>query len=251
MAKVITISSGKGGVGKTFFSINLSKALSLLDFRVLLIDFNLTTPNVSINLGLGNEKYNIHKFLRGETSIIKCIKKYEDNFYIIPGSLNVEDIINISTERLHDGIFTVYNNYDYIIIDSAAGIGKEATEALKSAEEVIIVTNYEKSSLVDAYRLIKVLNKLDINILGIVINKVRKRIDYVKLESFLGKEIIGIIHYDENVQKSMDSGIPLLDYNINSVASKDILDIARKISGREFKEKENILSNILKIFRWR
>ncbi len=75
MAKVITVSSGKGGVGKTFFSINLSRALSLLDFKTLLIDYNLTTPNVSINLGLGHEKNNIHRYLKGEIGIRKCIKK--------------------------------------------------------------------------------------------------------------------------------------------------------------------------------
>ncbi|MGC9132830.1 MAG: MinD/ParA family ATP-binding protein [Nanopusillaceae archaeon] len=252
MARVITISSGKGGVGKTFFSINLSRALSLLDLKTLLIDYNLTTPNVSINLGLGQEKNNIHKYLRGEVSIRKCIKKYKENFHIIPGSLNIEDLIDISAERLNEGVLKLYNDFDYIIIDSAAGIGKEALESLKSAEEVLIITNVEKSSLLDAYRLIKVLGKLDIKVFGVVINKVKKKnIDYIKIERFLGKEIVGIIHYDENVQKSMDYGIPLLDYDINSIASKDILEIAKEISGKEIKEKESKLNKILSIFKWR
>jgi len=131
MAKVYTISSGKGGVGKTFFSINLSRALSLLNFRTLLIDFNLSTPNVSINLGLGNENNNIHKFLRGEIDINDCIKEYKGIFYIIPGSLDIKDLIYISTEKLHNGVMKIYDDFDYIIIDSAAGIGKEALEALK------------------------------------------------------------------------------------------------------------------------
>jgi MinD-like ATPase involved in chromosome partitioning or flagellar assembly len=251
MARVITISSGKGGVGKTFFSINLSRALSILEFKTLLIDYNLTTPNVSVNLGLGQEKNNIHRYLKGEISIKKCIKKYKENFYIIPGSLNIEDLIDISVERLNEGILKLYNDFDYIIIDSAAGIGREALEALKSAEEVLIVTNVERSSLLDAYRLIKVLEKLDIKVLGVVINKVKKNVDYVKIEGFLGKEIIGIIHYDENVQKSMDSGIPLLDYDINSIASKDILEIAKKISGKEVKKEKNKLNKILRIFKWK
>jgi MinD-like ATPase involved in chromosome partitioning or flagellar assembly len=251
MAKVYTISSGKGGVGKTFFSINLSRALSLLNFKTLLIDFNLSTPNVSINLGLGNENNNIHKFLRGEIDIKDCIKEYKENFYIIPGSLDIKDLIYISTEKLHNGIMKIYDDFDYIIIDSAAGIGKEAVEALKASEEAIVITNVEKSSLIDAYRVTKVLDSLDIKTFGIVLNKVRRRVNYVRIERFFKKQIIGIIHYDENVQISMDNGIPLIDYDINSIASKDIIEIAEKITGKELKVKNRFIDNILKIFGWK
>lgn len=251
MAKVYTISSGKGGVGKTFFSINLSRALSLLNFKTLLIDFNLSTPNVSINLGLGNENNNIHKFLRGEIDIKDCIKEYKENFYIIPGSLDIKDLIYISTEKLHNGIMKIYDDFDYIIIDSAAGIGKEAIEALKASEEAIVITNVEKSSLIDAYRVTKVLDSLDIKTFGIVLNKVRRKVNYVRIERFFKKQIIGIIHYDENVQISMDNGIPLIDYDINSIASKDIIEIAEKITGKELKVKNRFIDNILKIFGWK
>jgi len=251
MAKVYTISSGKGGVGKTFFSINLSRALSLLNFKTLLIDFNLSTPNVSINLGLGNENNNIHKFLRGEIDIKDCIKEYKENFYIIPGSLDIKDLIYISTEKLHNGIMEIYDDFDYIIIDSAAGIGKEAVEALKASEEAIVITNVEKSSLIDAYRVTKVLDSLDIKTFGIVLNKVRRRVNYVRIERFFKRQIIGIIHYDENVQISMDNGIPLIDYDINSIASKDIIEIAEKMTGKELKVKNRFIDNILKIFRWK
>lgn len=251
MAKVYTISSGKGGVGKTFFSINLSRALSLLNFKTLLIDFNLTTPNVSINLGLGNENNNIHKFLRGEIDINDCIKEYEENFYIIPGSLDIKDLIYISTEKLHNGIMKIYNDFDYIIIDSAAGIGKEALEALKASEEVIIITNYEKSAMFDSYRVTKVLDNLDIKTLGIVLNKIKKDIDYVNAEKFFKKKIMGVIHYDENVQISMNKGIPLIDYNINSIASRDIIKIAEKMTGKELKVRNSFIDNILKIFKWK
>ncbi|AMD30042.1 hypothetical protein Nps_03280 [Candidatus Nanopusillus acidilobi] len=251
MAKVYTISSGKGGVGKTFFSINLSRALSLLNFKTLLIDFNLSTPNVSINLGLGNENNNIHKFLRGEIDIKDCIKEYKENFYIIPGSLDIKDLIYISTEKLHNGIMEIYDDFDYIIIDSAAGIGKEAVEALKASEEAIVITNVEKSSLIDAYRVTKVLDSLDIKTFGIVLNKVRRRINYVRIERFFKKQIIGIIHYDENVQISMDNGIPLIDYDINSIASKDIIEIVEKMTGKELKVKNRFIDNILKIFGWK
>jgi MinD-like ATPase involved in chromosome partitioning or flagellar assembly len=251
MAKVYTISSGKGGVGKTFFSINLSRAISLLNFKTLLIDFNLSTPNVSINLGLGNENNNIHKFLRGKIDINDCIKEYKENFYIIPGSLDIKDLLYISTEKLHNGIMKIYDDFDYIIIDSAAGIGREALEALKAAEEVIIITNHEKSAMFDSYRITKVLDNLDIKTFGIVLNKIEGRVNYVKIESFFKKQIIGVIHYDKNVQISMDKGIPLIDYNINSVASKDIIKIAEKITGKNLEIRNSLIDNILKIFKWR
>ncbi|BBL45880.1 septum site-determining protein MinD [Nanobdella aerobiophila] len=252
MAKIITISSGKGGVGKTFFSINLSRALSKLDYRVLLVDLNLTTPNVSINLNLGHLENNLHKYLRNEIDDInKCIIKFKENFYILPGSLDINDISFISFERLHKITLELYNDYDFIIIDSAAGIGRESLEALKIGEELFIITNYEKSSLVDAYRVIKVANNLNTNIKGIIINKVKRKINYIKIERFLGKNIYGIIHYDDNVDKSIENGMTLIDYNINSIASIDIIKIAEKITGKDFEETKNILNVLKNIFRWR
>jgi len=103
----------------------------------------------------------------------------------------------------------------------------------------------------DSYRVSKVLDNLDIKTLGIVLNKIKKDIDYVNAEKFFKKKIIGIIHYDENVQISMNKGVPLIDYNINSIASRDIIKIAEKMTGKELKVRNSFIDNILKIFKWR
>ncbi|MGB9674879.1 MAG: MinD/ParA family ATP-binding protein, partial [Nanopusillaceae archaeon] len=124
-----------------------------------------------------------------------------------------------------------------------------------NSEEVIVITNYEKSALLDAYRLVRTLEKLDINILGIVINKVKKeKINFVVLERFFRKEILGIVHYDENVKISLDYGIPLIDYKKNSIAAIDVFRIAEKITGREyryFEERKGLFNKFLGLFKWK
>ncbi len=254
MANVITITSGKGGVGKTFFSINFSRYLSILEFKTLLIDYNLSTPNISINLRIRDNNKNIHKFLRGEIGIRDCIHNFRENLDIIPGSLRIEDIVYTDISKIYYGIQELYNDYDYIIIDSAAGIGREALEAIKYADEIFIVTNPKKSALLDAYRVIKVSEKLNIKILGVILNRFRedKKIPLHKLEMFLTKPIYGIIHEDKYVEESMEIGVPLVDLYPDSIAAKDIEKIVLKFTGKNIEgEKKGLLDKIFSIFRWR
>lgn len=251
MTEVISILSGKGGVGKTFFSINISRALSLLNEKVLLIDANITTPNVSINLKIENDENNLHNFLNGNIEDpLKIIKKTKYNIDVIPGSLYIKDLINIKLEKLNDLIKKLLDYYTYIIIDSAAGIGYEVLSSIKVAEKAIIVTTLDKSALLDAYRIIKIIDIMQIPIYGIVINRYKGEKGLDNAELFLNKTIIGTISEDENVRKSMNEGIPILDYNIDSKASQDIIKIAEKITGKKFEYKKPKKGLLERIFKW-
>jgi len=249
LAEVISVISGKGGVGKTFFSINLAAALSNLGKRVLLVDANITSPNISIILKVKETKKTLHDLLRFKADIDEVITKTNFGFDLIPGSPKIEDLLDINLDRL-DLISKVRKNYDYIILDSSAGLGKETYLTIKLSDNTLVVTNPEKPSLLDALRAIKISESLGIPVKGVVLNRYKEKLDLSKIEIILGKPILGIIREDDNVQKSINIGIPLLYYDPESPASLDIMNIARKILGIEEikkEKKEGFVKKILKI----
>lgn len=252
MAEVISIISGKGGVGKTFFSINLALALSRFNKKVLLVDSNITSPNISITLKIKSSGKTLHDLLRFKANIDEVITKTPFGVDLIPGSLKVEDLLDINLDRL--GLISkIRKNYDYIILDSSAGLGRETYSTIKVSDNTIVVTNPEKPSLLDAIRAIKVSETLRIPVKGVVLNRYKEKIDLSKVETILGKPILGIIKEDESVQRSINIGIPLLYYDPESPASLDIMNIARKILGIEehkMTEKEGFIRKIIKAI-WR
>jgi len=254
LAEVISIISGKGGVGKTFFSINLALALSNFNKKVLLVDSNITSPNISITLKVAGSGKTLHDLLKFKADIEEVITKTPFGFDLIPGSLKVEGLLDINLDRL-DLISKIRKNYDYIILDSSAGLGKETYSTIKISDSTIVVTNPEKPSLLDALRAIKISETLGIPVKGVVLNRYKERIDLSKIETILGKPILGIIREDDNVQRSINAGIPLLHYDPESPASQDIMDITRKILGVEEsrmveREKEGFIRRLLKAI-WR
>ena len=253
MAEIYSIISGKGGVGKTFFSINFASALAKLDKRVLLVDANITSPNISIILKIKKNK-TLHDFLRFEANIEDIIYSTPFGFDLIPGSLKIEDLIGINLDRLAM-LSKIRKDYDYILLDSSAGLGKETYASIKASDESIIITVPEKPSLMDAIRAIKVCKTLKIPIKGVVLNRLYRKVDLSKIEVLLGERILGIIEEDESVEDSLNLGIPLLDLYPDSPAAVDILNIARNIIGvKETKKEEkpkSLINRIISIFRWR
>lgn len=250
MSEIFSIVSGKGGVGKTFFSINLSHSLSLLNKRVLLIDMNLSTPNVSINLKLDSDNYNIHSYLSGKIDDPNLIiKKTKFGFDVIPGSLNIKDMIGLNPEKVYNLLDNFDKKYDYIILDSAAGVGYEALYSIKSSKNVIVITTIDRSSLVDAYRIIKLSEIVGVRVYGSVINKYKGEKGLDDIESFLGTIILGVIHEDNIVRECMNKGETIFSIDKDSRVRKDIIDITEKITGERLKVEEK-KSFIRRLLRW-
>lgn len=249
MSEIISVVSGKGGVGKTFFSINISYALSLLKKRVLLIDLNITTPNLSIDLEYEKRK-TIHEFLSRKCKIEETIVRTKYGFDFIPGSIKVEDLVDIDLDKLPFEIQKISGRYDFIILDSSAGLGRETLTSLKSSTSSLIITTQEKASLLESIRTTRLVDKIGIPILGIIINRYKKKMDLDRVEILIGKPIYGIIHEDKNVEISLDSKVPLLKMFPDSIASIDIKRIAEKLTGEKFEEKkESLFNRIFKIWK--
>src|SRR3990167_445433 len=126
MAKLLTIISGKGGVGKTTTAINLGAALNSFGKEVIVVDANLTTPNVGLHLGAPIVPVNLNHVLLGKAKIADAIYEHESGTKIIPSSLSVKELRRLNHRKLKDVGRSLRRMADYVIYDSAAGLGEEA-----------------------------------------------------------------------------------------------------------------------------
>lgn len=252
MARIIAVVSGKGGVGKTTFCINLSYVLSnYFKRRVLLIDTNFTSSHVGISLGLYYPEYNLNKLLRNECTPEQAVHNYYKSMDILPLSMSIRDLENVNITLLPNFVRKFDEKYDFIILDSAPGLGREAITSIQSCDEVIYVTNPFLISAIDISRVQEVVRELNKKEVGIVINMWRKNIFELNEKDILnifGGKVIGRIDYDERFLKAAMHKLPATLLYPNSNFTKQYLEIASKITGEIISIRKNILDYL---FFWR
>jgi flagellar biosynthesis protein FlhG len=156
-AKIITLTSGKGGVGKTVTAINLGLCLSASGKRVILVDADLGLANVDVLLGI-NRPYNLYHVLAGQVTLNDIIIEHPTGLQIVPGGSGLTKLANLSEfERQHllQVLSDLQNQSDIIIFDTAAGINKNVMSFVDLADLVIVVTTPEPTAITDAYAMIK------------------------------------------------------------------------------------------------
>ena len=173
MAKIIVITSGKGGVGKTTTAINLAAAMNYFGQDVLVIDANLSTPNVGINLNSPEVPINLNHILNGKAEVFEAVYEHDSGIKILPSSLSIKELKNLKPEKIKDFKKDFKKISDYVIVDSAAGLGIEASSAIELADELIIVTNPEMPALTDALKTVKFAEQMKKPIAGIIVTRVR------------------------------------------------------------------------------
>ena len=134
MTKLITITSGKGGVGKTTTAINLAMAINSFGKEVVLVDANLTTPNIGLHLGAPIVPVSLNHVLLGKAKIQDAIYEHESGTKIIPSSLSINELRRLNHKKLKDVGKRLRKMADFVIYDSAAGLGEEAIAAIESAD---------------------------------------------------------------------------------------------------------------------
>ena len=126
MAKIISVISGKGGVGKTTTVSNLGAALVSKGKEVIVIDGNVTTPNLSLHLGIPFYPLTLHDVLKKKIPITSAIYEHPSGLKIIPASLSVDAMKGVSMEKMENALWSLLGSADIILVDSAAGLGREA-----------------------------------------------------------------------------------------------------------------------------
>lgn len=237
MTRLITVIGGKGGVGKTTLTSNLTKALTDLGQSVLAIDANLTTPNLGLHLGLPLTQKTLHDVLRGDATIRDATYPHPLGFSIIPASMNINDLQDVDIGRLPEVTLNLIGKTDYVILDCAAGLGREAVSAIQSASEVLVITNPDLPSVADALKTIKIAQNQQKKILGVVVNKVKGKwyeLTRKEIEEMLGMPVLVEIPEDKNVSRSIAIKTPVVEFSPHSPASIEVKRLAHQIVGVSF-----------------
>lgn len=240
--KVVAVTGGKGGVGKTNLSVNISVALAELRRRVVLMDADLGLANVDVLLGL-KVKHTIADVLDGTHSLRDILLNGPGGIKVVPATSGVQQLTHLSMHEhaaLVHAFSDISDQLDVLVIDTAAGISDMVVNFVRASQEVIIVVCDEPSSITDAYALMKLLNK-EHNMFRfrVVANMTRSaqegRALFEKLntvcERFLDASLqyLGHVPFDEHVRKSAQMRRVLLDVAPRSKAALAIKGLAQKI----------------------
>lgn len=250
--RVVAVTSGKGGVGKTNLSVNLSIAMLQLGSRVLLVDADLGMANVDMMLGL-IPKYNLGHVLRGQRNIDEIIVNGPLGMKIIAsgsGDYKMSNLNDRSLEFCLEKLSDIEKNVDVMLIDTGAGISRNVLKFVLAAEEVIIVTTPEPTAITDAYGIIKVIASANTNIpIWVVVNMVKDEAESKAVmerlaavsKQFLDVQLtgIGFIPSDPNVPKSVKEQQPFMLSKPRSSAAQSVMKIAKRLLESSSSEKRS------------
>ena len=241
MSKVIVITSGKGGVGKTTSTANLGTALSLEGKRTIVIDADIGLRNLDVVMGLENRiVYDLVDIVEERCKYKQAMIKDKsfENLYLIPAA-QTRDKDSVSPEQMKKLCDTLREEFDFILIDCPAGIENGFKNAIAGADEAIVVTTPEVSAVRDADRIIGLLEASEIHNPKLIINRLKidmvQRGDMMNIDDILdilAIDLIGVVPDDENIVISTNRGEPAVT-NQKSLAGQAYRNISKRIQGEE------------------
>lgn len=240
MCKVIVITSGKGGVGKTTTTANIGAGLALMHRKVVMIDTDIGLRNLDVVMGLEHRIiYNLVDIVEGNCRIRQALIRDRQfpELYLIPAA-QTKDKSAVTPEQMKKLISELKNDFDYILLDCPAGIEQGFQVAIAGADRAIVVTTPEISSVRDADRVIGLLFTQGISDVRLIVNRIRpnmvrqgQMLDVKDISDILCVELIGAITDDEKVVISTNQGIPLV--GSDTPAGNAYANICRRILGRK------------------
>jgi flagellar biosynthesis protein FlhG len=240
--QVIAVTGGKGGVGKTSVSVNISVALAQMGRRVALLDADLGLANVDIMLGL-NAKHNLEDVLAGTCSLMDIMLMGPGGIRIIPASSGTQHMSQLGALE-HAGLIHAFSEIseqlDVLIIDTAAGISDSVISFVRAAQEVLVVVCDEPSSITDAYALMKLLNRdYGVSRFRILANMTRTAQEGQNLfnkltqvsERFLDAtlQFVGSVPFDDGMRKAIQRQRAVVDMAPRSKAALAFHSLAEKV----------------------
>ena len=238
-AKVITITSGKGGVGKSSTATNLALSLAALDKKVCVFDADASLANINILLGI-QPTHTLQHLLNGEKELKDIIIDGPRGLKIVPGATGIAEYAHLSNEQkeiLLTALDKLQEDFDYLIIDTAAGIGDDVLDFIKASQFSIIIITPEPTSLTDSFSLLKALKRSNYNRTSYVLVNMALDFDnsqaiYKRFESAVKKYIdadiayLGYIQVDETMISSVSLQCPAVLLSPDSVASNCFKNLA-------------------------
>lgn len=260
IGKAIVITSGKGGVGKTTTTANIGTGLAMLGNKVVVVDTDIGLRNLDVVMGLENRiVYDIVDVVEGNCRLKQGLirdKRY-NGLYLLPAA-QTKDKTAVNPEQMIELVGKLKEEFDYIIIDSPAGIEQGFKNSIAGADEAYIVTTPEISAVRDADRVIGLLEAQGIRNPKLIINRIRydmvKRGDMMNVEDIvdiLAIELLGIIPDDEAIVISTNKGEPVISEE-KPLSAKAFRNICNRMLGNEveildLENSESKFSKLLKI----
>ncbi|OFI06823.1 flagellum site-determining protein YlxH [Clostridium acetireducens DSM 10703] len=256
--KIITVTSGKGGVGKSNFVVNLAISLQKRGKNVMIFDGDIGMGNDDILMGF-LPKYNVFDIILKDLPLEEAIIVAQNGVRLLPGGTGLNRIAELSKEQRIKFInkLVTLEDLDYILMDTSAGVNKNVLGFIDCSDEVIIITTSEPTSLTDAYSLVKLMHHFGIkSSVKLVVNKVLEKKEgrevFNKFSSatwrFLKMDVkyIGSISEDKNIIKAVKRQEPFVISFPDSIASMDIKRIANIILGDKRRNKTSGIQNLFK-----
>ena len=263
MSRIIVVTSGKGGVGKTTVTSNLGAALAKLNRKVALLDADFGLRNLDLLLGLEERVvYTALDVLAGDCRLAQALVKDKrlNGLVLLPAAQN-RNKEAVSPDDMKKIATALAKGYDYIIVDCPAGIELGFRNAISAAKEALIVTTPEIAAVRDADRVIGLLEAEGIHKISLIVNRVKpKMVEDNKMMSvddvleLLAVPLIGVIPDDERVIVATNKGEPLVIGEEKCLPANSFMNIAKRLEGEKvpfidlMSENDNILSRLRRMF---
>ena len=237
MGRVICLVSGKGGVGKTTLASNLGIALNDFGKRTLVIDTNLTTPNLGFHLGVPLFPKTFHDVLNGKAYPEEATYIHPSGLKVMPAGISLRDLKSTNLSKMNSIVLDIAEDHDIVILDGAAGLGNEGKASLSAADDALIITNPQLPSVTDALKTIKIAEELGTRILGVVLNRSKNHpseLSQSEVEALLGYPVISIIPEENHIIDSLAAKTPIVSYKPNTRSAQEMKKLAASLIGIDY-----------------
>jgi len=247
LGEIISVISGKGGVGKTTISLNVASALKKMGYDSIVVEGNVTSPTAALYLGYMPAHRTINNVLNGEFELDEVILEHDSGVKLVTCSLALPELA-----ADYNKAFTMINKLrdkaDLILVDAGAGLGEEARAAIDISDFVLVVTNPEMPAAIDALRSVRLARAMKKKVLGIVVNKINPSLPQMsirEIEEISEAPVLAEIREDRSIQESFSYNFPVTHFRPNSKTSNEIAKLAALLVGENFESNENSFTDKL------
>lgn len=237
MTRFIAIVSGKGGTGKTTAALNLATALTNFGREIVLVDANLSTPNISIELGSPKLPFTLHDALKGKRHITEAAYLHPSGMKLIPANFSLEEYDEENFEKLKDVLLDLVGTAEVVLLDAPSGISNDVRSVLEAADELLIVANPKISSVTEALKTIKIAENMGKDKITVVLNRTKNsqfEMSKEEVEALLDMPITEIIPEDENIDKASEIKHPVVYTHPDSPSSIAFKQLAAKLINEDY-----------------
>jgi septum site-determining protein MinD len=254
MGKSIIVTSAKGGVGKTNTIVNLGIALTDLGKSVVLVDGSLTTPDLSLHLGIPFHVRGLVNLLKENAHLESAVFHHKSGMKVIPGNVHINVLKEFEGKQFGKLLKKLKSEHDFVLVDCAAGLGREAVSAIKQCDKMLVVTNPELASAVNSSKAIQLAKQMKVKPIGVIINRKGRFREELKEEDltplFHNVKILGTVWEDSRVPKSIKKSEAIIQYYPNCRVSREFYDIAESMLPKSRTvERPGFLTRLLDAFK--